>query len=63
MFRVTKPMKNCKITIMCDDVPVLTAKRQRCTPGESERITLSKKWLSTVLESKSVTVTVTEENT
>lgn len=60
MFRVTKPMNDCRISICCDDVSFMTAKRQRCTPGESERITLSKERVKTILEKGSLTVSVSE---
>ncbi|HBN82512.1 MAG TPA: pyridine nucleotide-disulfide oxidoreductase [Clostridiales bacterium] len=60
MFRVTKPMNDCRISIYCDDIQLMAAKRQRCTPGESERITLSKERVRTILEKGSITVSVSE---
>jgi NADPH-dependent 2,4-dienoyl-CoA reductase/sulfur reductase-like enzyme len=61
MFRVTKPMKNCTITVASDGILLLSLKRSRCTPGESVRITLPEDRVKTVLEKKTpITVSVTE---
>lgn len=63
MFRVTKPMKDCTIMISQKKVPLMSLKRARCTPGESERIMISKDRIKTVTEAgEPVMIEVKEKN-